>query len=249
MFGAHTRLLRRDIRETIAKANTAKGMPLFPLEFDPLTNTRGGYWELSTLWFPTDLEVIQGHAQLIDDARAKGRLASGVPDDIKAACDALITTYPGDFLQEMIRTYPEEFHPLKTSWVREPHTFYRDCYLKALWYAGEYEREHWLSQTQESRKHAERAINYYWQYALYACQSSVDTKLVFARDGAHTELSERVLMSERALRRCLVLHQARGQQDAFEACYWEYCKHMAHLSQRKWQPTKDTLQVVQSVRW
>ncbi len=245
MFGAHTRLLRRDIREAITKAHTEKGEPLLSPELDPFTNTHGGYWELSALWFPTDLEVVQSYAQFIDDARGQGRLTSVIPDEVKSACDALIAAYPGDFLQEMIFTYPEEFHPLKTSWVCEPHTFYRDCYLKALWYAGEYERQHWQSRTKEQWEHAEQAIHYYWQYALSACQSPVDTKLVFAQP----ELSERVLMSERALRRCLVLYQAGGQRGAFEMCYQEYCELMEHLSQRQWQPDRETFQVVQSARW
>jgi len=245
MFGAHTRLLRRDIREAIVKVYTETGESLLLPECDPLTNTRGGYWALSALWFPTDLEVVQSYVQFIDDVRERGRLDSGISDEVKTACDALLAAYSGDFLQEMIRTYPEEFQPLRTSWVREPHTFYRDCYLKALWYAGEYERQRWQSGAKETAKHAEQAIHYYWQYALSACQSTLDIKLDFAS----AALSERILMSERALRRCLVLYQTKGERDAFEKCYQDYCEQMEHLSQHRWQPTSETLQVVHSVPW
>ncbi len=249
VFGAHTRLLRRDMREALASARAERGEALLPLECDPLTNTRGGYWTLSACWLPTDLEIVQGYARFMDDTRAQGGPAGGIADEIKTACDALIAAYPADFLQEMIRTYPEEFQPIETSWVREPSTFYRDCYLTALWYAWEYEWQHWQSSAQGQWEHTERALHYYWQYALSACQSPLDSKLDFAQNGMPFGQSERVLMSERALRRCLVLYQARGQREAFEACYHQYSVQMDQLSQQRWRPARETLQVIQSVHW
>ena len=88
------------------------------------------HWRLSSLWDVTDVGIIETHSRVIQEA--KHHRNNKVSDKVKAACEALIAAYPGDFLEQMLNTYPEEFQPSKTSRVREPFTLYRESYLDAL---------------------------------------------------------------------------------------------------------------------
>ena len=168
-----------------------------------------------------------------------------IPESVKAACDALLAAYPGDFLEEMLRAYPDEFKPLKTSWVREPYTLYRDYYLLALWYAGEYEwRKGRAGVDGPPREHFERAAEHFRRYAMYACNSRLDTKVSFGVErydkGIH------VVMSEAAMCYCLSIYQTEGMVQEFEACKQAYMQQMERISRGIWKPGDDLQKIIQA---
>jgi hypothetical protein len=173
--------------------------------------------------------------------------------------DLLIANYPGDFLASLLKKYPSEFRSWqgRSSWVRKPYTHYRDCYLDALWYAAEYE---WRlgqrsidtgnAETQEAiqrqqQEHFGRAAQNYQSYAMYACNSKFDAKATF---GAHGEFGERIGMSERALRRCVVLLGAIGKTDLVNQVWSAYHTQMKSISDQRWQPSKETQADVEAAR-
>lgn len=166
-----------------------------------------------------------------------------IPEGVKAACDALLVAYPGDFLEEMLRTYPEEFEPLKTSWVCEPYTLYRDYYLSALWNAGEYERRKGLARVDgPPREHFERAAEYYRRHAMYACNSRLDTKVSFSED--HYLKGPHVFVSELSMCECLSIYQALGRIQEFEACKQSYTQQMERISRGTWKPGEDLQKIL-----
>jgi hypothetical protein len=246
-FEAHKKLVRRDIRAAVAQFNTERGTNLLPANIDPFEQAHQLWW-LSSLWHVADLERVEEHTRVIREAEKQGKLMNTVPESVKAACDALLAAYPGDFLEEMLRMYPEEFRPLKTSWVREPYTLYRGYYLQALWYAGEYEWHRGEAGADgQPWEHYERAAELFRRYAIYACNNRLDTEVSF-----HTEkygVGVRVLMSEKAMCRSLVVYQARGRRQDFEECKQTYAQQMEQISSGIWKPGKQLQEIVQSVNW
>jgi hypothetical protein len=164
------------------------------------------------------------------------------------ACEQLIANYPGDFLESLITKFPGEFRSWQghSSWARKPYTHYRDCYLDALWYAAEYEWR--MGQRYGNGKQQEyfgRAAQRYETYATYACTSRFDYKASF---GAHGEYGERVGMSERALRRCMVLLGAMGKTDRINQVWSDYLSKMRSASDGRWQPSRETLADMQAAQ-
>jgi hypothetical protein len=258
-FDSHKKLIRKPLRETIQQVNTQAGSVLIPSDLDIFPH--GGkqesqYW-LSEVCRVVDLEEIEQLHQRIEQARTDKRIDEqsvfaclfneaarkkntlpAIPDDIKAACDRLIYAYSGDFLGDVIQNYLDDFEPWPSSWAREPYTMFRDYSFQALWYAAEYELRRSLLCTSENevQKHWEWAATYYQKYALRACNTRFDTKVTFG--GGH---GERVRMSERALRRMLVLYGALGATHLIDQVYTSYRKQMLRISAKAWQPSRETL--------
>jgi hypothetical protein len=256
-FDSHKKLLRMDIRQAIARLNTAVGQQVIPPDFDLFEHKRQLWW-LSPLCRVTDLEKVEVEHQIIEEARKNGTLVNRVPEAVKAACDRLIGAYSGDFLEDIIRNYFDEFEPWVNSWARKPYTLYRDYYLQALWYAAEYEwqlgqqvgdeRANQADEASQNRKreHWGRAAQLYRTYAMYACNHRFDTKVTFGTGGR--EQGERVIMSERALRRAIVLYGAIGSTHLVDEAYSAYYRHMRHISGKMWEPGKETLADVQAAK-
>ena len=80
---------------------------------------------------------------------------------------------------------------------------------------------------------------------MYACNSRFDAKVTF---GAHGEFGERIGMSERALRRCVVLLGAMSKTDLVDQVWSAYYKQMKTISDQRWQPSKETQADVQAAR-
>jgi hypothetical protein len=96
-----------------------------------------------------------------------------------------------------------------------------------------------VAQNEESRRHHQaRAAQLYGDYALYAINSRVDAKLKFAyragKDG------ERVIMSERAIRRCAVELGKIGKAEEIDQVYLTFKDKMQTLSEGNWKPQKET---------
>ena len=260
-FNSHRKLLRRDIRMAIAQLNTQAGREVFPPDLDIFANQQQLWW-LSPLCRVTDLETVMGYHQVIEVARTEGRLVESIPDEVKAACDALIAAYPGDFLADLLRDYAIDFEPLHTSWVRKPFTLYRDAYLEALWYAAEYEMRvgtlrdedapsdpvstEGEQRTRKSHESLARAAQLYYRYAMKACESRFDTKVTFGKPGR--QHGERVIMSERALRRCLMLYGSIGSTHLVDQAYSTYTKQMKRISADVWNPGEETLKELEQAK-
>src|SRR5581483_9157251 len=94
-------------------------------------------------------------------------------------------------------------------------------------------------QREELRRHHQgKAAQLYYEYALFAINSRVDSKLKFAyragKDG------ERVIMSQRAMRRCVALLGSMNKTEMIDQVYLTYKDKMSLLSEGQWQPEKET---------
>ncbi len=258
-FESHKKLLRKKIRDVVAEqVNKPAQREIIDPDLDPFVST-GGFWGLAPICRVDDIEAIETNYKIITLARKEGRLIDEIPDDVQQACERIIASYPGDFLESLITKFPGDFRAWegRSSWIRKPLTHYRDCYLDALWHAAEYEwrlgqgsvetrngeREEANRGTQH--EYFSRAAQRYQSYALYACNSRFDTKVTF---GAHSEPGERIGMSERALRRCVVLLGATGRTDLVDQVSSAYYKQMKTISDQRWQPSKETQADVQAAR-
>ena len=63
---------------------------------------------------------------------------------------------------------------------------------------------------------------------------------------AHGEFGERIGMSERALRRCIVLLGAIGRTDLVNQVWSAYYTQMKSMFDQRWQPSKETQADVQA---
>ena len=255
-FDSHKKLIRWDLREAISKLNEEAGKEVMPPDLDIFAH-RQRLYRLSEVCRVVDLQAIEAQHQVIEQARKEGLLVESVPEQIKQACERLLAAYPGDFLEELITDYLDDFEPWVSSWARKPYTLYRDYYLQALWYAAEYELRTGQQLTgdpgaegeekrRQQRKHWNRAAQLYRTYAMSACSNRFDTKVTFGGPGR--ESGERVVMSERALRRSLVLYGATGATHLVDQVYTAYYKHMRSLSAKSWEPSKETLKDLESAK-
>jgi hypothetical protein len=115
---------------------------------------------------------------------------------------------------------------------------------------GQHYANHMSAEKDEARLRKQqeyfgRASQKYQSYAMYACNSKFDAKATF---GAHGEFGERVGMSERALRRCVVLLGATGRTDLVNQVWSAYYTQMKSLSDQRWQPSRETQADVQAAR-
>jgi hypothetical protein len=258
-FESHKKLLRKNIREVVIQSvNKPAGRVVIDPEID-LFMSSAGFWGLADICRVDDLEEIERCYKAILLARKDGKLIDEIPEHVKQSCDQLIAAYTGDFLEMMIKKYPSEFKSWQgySSWVRKPYTHYRDYYLEALWYAAEYEwqqgqryageRDATTKETslRKQQEHVGRAAQLYETYAMYACNTKFDAKVAF---GAHGEYGERVGMSERALRRCVVLLGFLGRTDLVNQVWSAYCTQMKTISDQRWQPSQETQDDVQAAK-
>jgi hypothetical protein len=256
-FESNKKLLRKKIREVVAEQiNIPAGKTIIDPDIDPFVSD-AGFWGLSEICRVDDLEEVERCFRVIALARKEGTLRNTIPEEVKQACDQLITAYTGDFLATIINKHANEFRAWqgRSSWARRPYTQYRDSYLSAVWYAAAYEwqqgqrsanNEHTVTRedsVSKQQEHFSRAAQLYETYAMYACNTKFDAKVSF---GPHGEYGERVGMSERALRRCVVLFGVLGRTDLINQVWSAYCKQMKAISDQRWQPSKETQDDVQA---
>lgn len=250
-FESHKKLLRKKIKEAVIEQinKPAGGQRIDPYLVDPFVSN-SGFWGLSDICRVDDLEAIETNYKIISLARKDGKLVDEIPEYVREACERVIANYPGDFLEALIKKFSSEFRPWQghSSWARRPYTLYRDMYLDALWYAAEYEWRMGQRYGDGGTKMGEadlrkqqgyfgRAAENYRSYAMYACNSKFDSKATF---GTHGEYGERVGMSERALRRCVVLLGAIGKTNSINQVWSSYVAQMKGISDHRWQPSKET---------
>jgi len=249
-FDSHKKLIRSDLRGAINQLNIEAGFQLIPPDLDIFDHKQRLY-RLADVCQVIDLSAIERSYQIIDSARKEGHLVDQIPDFVKQACDQLISAYTGDFLGDLVTNYLDDFEPWTSSWARKPYTLFRDYYLQALWYAAEYEQNRGQKSAdaqnqREQRKHWDLAAGFYKTYAMYAANSRFDTKVTFG--GGSRSHGERVVMSERALRRALVLYGAIGATHQVDQVYSAYFKQMRSVSAKAWEPSAETLNDLRSAK-
>lgn len=258
-FEPHKKLLRKKIREVvIEQINKPAGVQrIDPNILDPFVSD-SGFRGLSHICRVEDIETLETNHKVIALARKDGKLIDEIPEYVREACEQIILEYPGGFLESLIKKYPGEFRPWqgRSSWVRKPFTQYRDYYLDALWYAAEYEWRMGLrygengedmgeANLRKQQEYFGRSAQRFQTYAMYACNSRFDAKVTF---GPHGEYGERIGMSERALRRCVVLLGAINRTDLINQVWSAYVTQMKSISDHRWQPSKETQDDVQAAR-
>ncbi len=254
-FDSHRKFLRTDLRRATRALNQQAGEQVLPLDLSLFANGHELWW-LADGVKALDLDAVETEHRVIEQARRGGLLSARIPDFVKAACDRLLAAYTGDFLQDLLTQSPGDFDPWVSSWARKPFTLYRDCYLQALWYSAEYELQAGRTLASQNvggasegaRQHEQysRAAQHYSRYAERAVDNRFDTKLTFGKAGR--EPGERVIMSERALRRCLMLYGILGSTDLVDQTYASYARHMKRISSEAWQPSPQTLSDLQEAR-
>jgi hypothetical protein len=245
VFDAAKRYLRQDLDRAIKELE--KNGHRVTTDVDFFSNEPGFYW-LHSSCSVSDLEKIEELHRTIQIARKEGvldeKLNGAIPDWVVEACQNLIGAYPGDFLQSLLEKFPEEIGP----WAKEPVTLYRDKYLDALLIMANYEsalgknafeEDSTRQQNEEQRRHhIGRAAQLFYDYAMYTINSRWDQKLKFAyragKDG------ERVIRSERAMRRCIVELGKLGNPDMIDQVYLAFKERMSTLSEGNWKPGRDT---------
>ncbi len=258
-FDDARKALRAAILEVVKQWNDERGKILLDPK-DPKLDIfchKHQMWWLSPSSKVVDLEVVEEQYQIIMEAKKQGMLANTVPEYVKVACDALIAAYAGDFLEGLIRYHPPDLRTWANAWMREPITYYRDCYLWAVWYAAEYERqagqhfadERPINDIESRRKQREcwaRAAELYRMYAMHACNNRLDTKVYFQL--ADRGNGERVTWSERALRECVMLCGELGDPYLIDEVCNAYYNQMRDISDENWEPSEETLRVIQAAR-
>jgi hypothetical protein len=243
-FDTHKKLLRKDLRRAVEQINTQAGEEAIDVSLEPFARTGAGFWQLANICHVEDLATADACSKVIALARHEGRLTETIPEEVKQACEQILAVYKGDFLAHLIASYPEEFGAWrgKASWVRKPFTRYRDVYLEALWLLGESHAKR--SEQDQNPEWAGKAADFFKDYALYACNSKLDLKLFWQGQ----TVGERVGMSERALRRCVVLLGALGKTDEVHRVWSEYSLKMRTISEGRWKASQDTLSDVEAAQ-
>jgi hypothetical protein len=245
VFDAAKRYLRQDLGRAVQTLER-HGHPV-SAEIDFFGNEPGFYW-LHASCHVIDLETIEAHYHTIYLARKEGLLDEkrdgSIPDWVAHACQQLIEAYPGDFLHTLTEKFPEEFGP----WVKEPITFYRDCYLDALLILATDESARGKNSADENgvlkhneehcRHHRSRAAQLFYDYAMVALNNRWDQKVKFTY--RHGKDGERVIRAERALRRCVVELGQLGNPDMIDQVYLAFKERIALLSEGNWKPDATT---------
>ena len=257
LFESARKALRAATRKAVEQLNSEWGKVLLDPKID-IFECRNQMWRLSPCCMVIDLEAVEEQNRIIMEAQKRGELTNSVPDYVKDACESLILAYSGDFLATLLRLHPLDEKVRANAWVREPITYYRDCFLRAIWYAAEFELqtgqriiEKHLVDDIESR-HTQgkcwgRAGELYKMYALHACNNRFDTKIIF-KELSNRGDGERVVMSERALRRCIILYIKLGCPHLVDEVYSAYFDQMKDASSGNWEPSVETLREVQEAR-
>jgi len=255
-FDDARKTLREAVRKVVEKMDAEQGEILLDPPLDIFAH-RNQMWSLSPFCKVMDLDTVEEQYQIIIEAKKRGMLANTIPEYVKGACDALITAYAGDFLETLIRYHPPDLRTWANAWMREPITYYRDCYLCAIWYAAEYERqagqcladERLISDIESRLKQREcwaRAAELYKMYAMHACNNRLDTKIYFQLTDRGD--GERVIWSERALRECIMLCGELSDPYLIDEAYNAYYNQMRDISDENWEPSEETLRVIQAAR-
>ena len=253
-FDSHRKFIRQDLRAAIEKMNAQAGRDVIPPDLDIFVKGNK-LWGLADVCRVADLAHVEQLHRQIAQAEDDGLLANTVPEDVMAACTALLKAYKGDFLAHLLDNFAAEFDPWQDSWVRKPFTLYRDYYFDALLYAAGYELQQGQATISggaseerelEQRAHYDRAARHYKTYATRAVSSKYDLKLRFSRSGR--EHGERVVMSERALRRAIMLYGAMDMTHMVDKLWATYSRYMTTFSGETWHPSVETLKDLEAAR-
>jgi len=237
-FDSHKKLLRKDLQKALKQANADLGLSLSQQE---IFSHQHKQYALTSLCHITDIEQLTHLYERMQTAATE--------EEKRQAGEALIKSYPGDFFEEMVSLYPEEFEPLYSSWIRAPYTKYRDWYLQALWLLAEHAQHQGEQALKEATseaasEHLQQAASLYAQYAQKAVENRLDLKISFKGK----EVGERVAASERAMRYAIRLWAQLNDHYHIDTTWATYYKHLRRLSSQAWSPSEKTQQVLHTAR-
>jgi hypothetical protein len=248
-FSTAKRDIRRRIGEAVERANSEAGEQVLPDDLDIFALAKNRKYSLSEYCTVLDLSLIEQQSRIIE--QAENQLVDGVPEHVKDACDALISAYTGDFIEDLLTEDPDAIDPWVQSWAREPFTRYRDSYLQALLYAGEYEYKAGDTAVARDlkREHYAHAARLFVQGAMAACNSRVrdgrfDLKVFFKADrraGPHVTLSEQLI-------RCGITSYGKvGNSTLADRAYGAYEQQMLRVLGRAWTARPETVKALEEV--
>ncbi len=248
-FSTAKRDIRRRIGEAVERANSEAGEQVLPDDLDIFALAKNRRYSLSEYCTVLDLSLIEQQSRIIE--QAENQLVDGVPEHVKDACDALISAYTGDFIEDLLTEDPDAIDPWVQSWAREPFTRYRDSYLQALLYAGEYEFKAGDTAVARDlkREHYAHAARLFVQGAMAACNSRVcdgrfDLKVFFKADrraGPHVTLSEQLI------RRGITSYGKVGNSTLADRAYGAYEQQMLRVLGRAWTARPETVKALEEV--
>jgi hypothetical protein len=244
---------KRDIRRRINRAiEDARSEAVLPDDLDLFILGKNRKYSLPDYCRVTDLSFIEQQQRIIEQAEMSNQLVESVPDHVKDACTTLISAYSGDFIEDLLVEDPDAIDPWVQSWAREPFTRYRDSYLQALSYAGEYERKAGDAATSpsEKREHYANAARLFVQGAMAACNSRVcdgrfDTRVSFAKNGRRA--GQHVTLSEQLIRWAITSYGKTGSTTLANRAYGAYEQQMLRVSGRAWSPQPETTHLLEDV--
>jgi hypothetical protein len=252
-FSTAKRDIRRRVLKVIEDANNDMGEQIIQGDLDIFALSAGRQYYLPTYCRIIDLSFIEEQHRIIEAAETSNQLVNEVPHEVKDACDALIKAYTGDFLEDLLVKYPDAVDPWVQSWVREPFTRYRDFYLQALLYAGEYERKAGDNEANplDKRDHYASAARLFVQGAMAACNSRVfdgrfDTLVYFAKSGRRA--GQHVTLSEQFIRRAIAYYGKIGATTQVNKAYGLYERQMLIVSGRTWSAHAETIKVLEDAQ-
>jgi hypothetical protein len=254
-FDSMKKFLREDLKRAVQALHQEAGREVIAPTVD-FFSAEPGFCMLHSSCCVRDLDTLEHYHQVIEQARKEGhldeKLDGSLPPRVVDACQSLLRAYPGDFLEDLLDKFPGEFG----AWVREPLTRYRDYYLEALWILARHESaigqnfaDERLApeQNAEQRRHYQaKAAQRYVDYAMDAIKTRWDHKVKFASKAGKD--GERVVMSERAMRRAVVLFGLIGKTELMNQAYLTYKERMATLSKGQWKPDPQTEELVATAK-
>lgn len=239
-FNKATQFLRQDINKVAAE-----------LGISPLTviSSTHDEWRLLTEECRVvDLEEVERQYALTENVSGEAWLTPAV----QAACQTLIDTYRGDFLEMYIEDIVREgSDDWVDNWMRQPYTQYRTKFFQALWYRAEFWRvkgdlENGTSEAERTLQcnFYELAAKLYQRYAFHvATRYTNESAMLF-----DLEIKEQISLGERAVRAGLEMYATTRNTQAGDMLYLSFARRMETLTQGQWRPRLDTVAAWKKVK-
>ncbi|MBA2680415.1 MAG: hypothetical protein H0U76_18700 [Ktedonobacteraceae bacterium] len=243
-FSTAKRDIRRRIDQAVEQATIEageQGVQILPDDLDIFMKAKNRKYSLPEYCRVIDLAFIEQKGQIIQQAEKLIEQTKSVPQYVKDACDALIKVYQGDFIEDLLAEDPDAIDPWVQNWAREPLTRYRDYYLLALLYAGEYRRK--------AANYAD-AAEFFAKGAMAACkfrnkvEPRFDTKVYFSKPGVRRE-GPHVILGEQMIRRAIACYGQIGSTTSVSRVYGLYEQQMLIVSGRTWTPHPETSRILE----
>lgn len=207
-FCVAKRDIRRCLRSAIADANNDLGKQAIPHDLDLFALAKNRRYSLAACCQVTDLSFLEQQQRAI-----------------KNACDAIVATYAGNFIEDQLAGEPP-------SWAQKPLAHYQKLYLLALTYVGAYEREK-----------GERTTEATQRYVRYASAGDLFVRGAMAVVcGKYSGVS--LSSSEQLLRQAMECYREIGATYQALSAYEAYEQQVLLVSAGTWTPHPETTKMM-----